>query len=247
MARGDNPSAMKGIDTFPRDRAREYLRDLLSPAACSTRRRARSDTLEWIDGFLAEHSSPDRHALLAYAHWHTSFPGPDASRQRSSPRAPGEIFAPICVPGPVLDRLHTQHTTLDHAAKHISTSTSHPIRMLRATGPSSSIRTYATNRSGPVTSPTYHSQRPTPQTADAEHWQTVERLLHDESIRVDTRLCGLFILLYGQRPSHISRLTRPREPHPRAGLDSLRRRSDRAAAGSQYVAAAALASGGQRR
>ncbi|WP_417556550.1 hypothetical protein [Microbacterium sp.] len=210
MAQGETPISHEGIDAFPRDRAREYLRDLL--VACGVlpeTSRALRDTLEWIDGFLAEHSSPDRHALLAYAHWHiVRRARMQALKGKFTESAGGNIRAHLRALGRFLDWLHTQHTTLDRVRQaHIDEYIAAHPNVTRHL-PQFLNWAYATNRSGPVISPTYHSQRPTPQTADTEHWQTVERLLHDESIRVDTRLCGLFVLLYGQRPSHISRMMR---------------------------------------
>lgn len=210
MAQGETPISHEGIDAFPRDRAREYLRDLL--IACGVlpeTSRALRDTLEWIDGFLAEHPSPDRHALLAYTRWHiVRRIRAQSSKGQFTESAGGNIRSHLRALGRFLDWLHTQHTTLDrsrqaHIDEYIAVypnDTRHLPQFLSWT--------YATNRSGPVTSPTHRSQRPTPQSAESEHWQTVERLLHDESIRVDTRLCGLFVLLYGQRPAHISRMTR---------------------------------------
>ena len=110
--------------------------------------------------------------------------------------------------GKFLTWLSAHHTTLDTARQtHIDE--------FLATYPAGTRHlpqflgwAHATGRSGPLTSPTYRSQQPTPQTVSSKHWDTVERLLHDESIRVDTRICGLFVLLYGQRPSRISRMTR---------------------------------------
>ncbi len=212
MARGETPISHEGIDAFPRDRAREYLRDLL--IACGVlpeTSRALRDTLEWVDGFLAEHSSPDRHVLLAYTHWHiVRRARAQAAKGKFTESAGGNIRAHLRALGRFLDWLHAQHTTLDRARQaHIDEYVAaHPNATRHL--PQFLSWTCATNRSGPVTSPTYRSQLPTPQTADAGHWQTVERLLQDESIRVDTRLCGLFVLLYGQRPSHISRVTRDR-------------------------------------
>lgn len=212
MAQGETPISHEGIDAFPRDRARAYLRDLL--VACGVlpeTSRALRDTLEWIDDFLAEHSSPDRHALLAYAHWRiVRRARAQAAKGKFTESAGGNTRAHLRALGRFLDWLHTQHTSLDHARQaHIDQYVAaHPNATRHL--PQFLNWTYATSRSGPVTSPTYHSQRPTPQTADAEHWQTVERLLHDENTRVDTRLSGLFVLLYGQRPAHISRLTRDR-------------------------------------
>lgn len=210
MAQGKTPISHEGIDAFPRDRAREYLRDLL--VACGVlpaTSRALRATLEWIDGFLSEHSSPDRYALLAYTHWHiVRRARAQASKGKFTESAGGNIRAHLRALGRFLDWLHAQQATLDRARQaHIDEYiAAHPNATRHL--PQFLNWAYATNRSGPVISPTYRSQRPTPQTADAEHWQTVELLLHDESIRVDTRLCGLFVLLYGQRPSHISRMTR---------------------------------------
>lgn len=210
MAQGETSISHEGIDAFPRDRAREYLRDLL--IACGVlpeTSRALRDTLEWIGGFFAEHSSPDRHALLAYAHWHiVRRARAQAAKGKFTESAGGNIRAHLRALGRFLDWLKSRQTTLDHARQaHVDeylaahpNGTRHLSQFLNWT--------YATSRSGPVTSPTHHSQRPTPQTADHEYWQTVERLLHDVSIRVDTRLCGFFVLLYAQRPSHISRMTR---------------------------------------
>ncbi|MFV0434311.1 MAG: hypothetical protein ACK5LO_10055 [Leucobacter sp.] len=210
MAQGETPISHEGIDAFPRDRAREYLRDLLiACGALPETSRALRDTLEWIDDFLAEHSSPDRYALLAYTHWHiVRRARAQAAKGKFTESAGGNIRAHLRALGRFLDWLNSHQTTLDHVRQaHIdeyiaahTNGTRHLPQFLNWT--------YATSRSGPVTSPTHHSQRPTPQTADNEYWQTVERLLHDESIRVDTRLCGFFVLLYAQRPSHISRMTR---------------------------------------
>jgi len=210
MARGETPISHEGIDTFPRDRGREYLRDLL--IACGVlpeTSRALRDTLEWIDDFLAEHSSPDRHALLAYTRWHiVRRIRAQASKGKFTESAGGNTRTHLRVLGRFLDWLHTHHTTLDRARQtHIDEFiAAHPNGTRHL--PQFLNWTHATNRSGQVTSPTYRSQQPTPGAAEDEHWQTVERLLNDEGIRVDTRLCGLFVLLYGQRSSHISRMTR---------------------------------------
>lgn len=210
MAHGETPISHEGIDASPRDRAREYLRDLL--VACGVlpdTPRALRNTLEWIDGFLTTHSSPDRHALLAYTRWHiTRRVRARAAQGNFTDSAGANIRVHLNTLGRFLGWLDTHQTSLDRArqADIDEFIAAHPNDTRHL--PQFLSWTYATGRSGLVTSPTYHSQLPTSQTAEDEHWQTVERLLHDESIRVDTRLCGLFVLLYGQRPSHISQMTR---------------------------------------
>lgn len=210
MAHERTPISHEGIDAFPRDRAREYLRDLLvaSGVLPADPRELRA-TLAWIDDFFAEHSSPDRHVLLAYARWHVVRRiRAQAAKDRFTDSAGNNARTHLRALGQFLDWLNSYHMTLDRARQaHVeeflaahSNGTRHLPQFLRWT--------HATSRSGPLTSPTYRSTQPTPQTAEHEHWHTVERLLHDESIRVDTRVCGLFVLLYGQRPLHISRMKR---------------------------------------
>ncbi len=210
MAHGQTPISHEGIDRFPRDRAREYLRDLLiASGVLPTDHRDMRGTLEWIDVFLADHSSPDRHVLLAYSRWHiVRRVRAQAAKDRFTESAGDNIRSHLSALGRFLDWLHTHDTTLDcvrqaHIDEYLA---AHPNGTRHL--PQFFTWTYATGRSGPVTSPIYRSQQPTQQMSERDHWHLAERLLHDESIRVDTRICGLFVLLYGQRTATISRMTR---------------------------------------
>lgn len=210
MAQGHTPISHEGVDTFPRDRSREYLRDLLiATGVLAPDARELRGLLAWLEDFLAQQPSSDRHTLQTYSRWNILRRArAQADKGQLTDNTVGNIRNHLRMLGEFLTWLNEHETTLDRARQahiddFISThpdATRHLPQFLRWT--------HSTGRSRLLTSPTYRSQQTSPQNAGSEHWQAVERLLHDESIRADTRICALFVLLYGQRVANISRMTR---------------------------------------
>ncbi|UNK69902.1 hypothetical protein [Microbacterium sp. H1-D42] len=210
MADGRTQISHEGIDSFARSASREYLRDLLiASGALAAEPRELRDTLEWIDGFLTDYAGPDRHVLTAYSRWNViRRVRARAARGKFTSSAAKNVPPHLRVLGDFMMWLAERRTDLATARQaHVDEFlTTHPEGARHL--PQFLKWAHSSGRCGPLTSPTYRSQQPTPQVPANEHWDTVERLLHDNSIRIDTRICGLFVLLYGQRPSHICQLTR---------------------------------------
>jgi len=55
--------------------------------------------------------------------------------------------------------------------------------------------------------PSISGGRTSPPASSDERWSQVTRLLHDDSVELQTRVAGLLVLLYGQQVSRISMLT----------------------------------------
>lgn len=210
MAHGQIPISHEGVDAFPRDRSREYLRDLLiASAILEPGSRELRGLLAWIEDFFAKHPSPDLRTLQAYTNWNILRRArARAAKGTLTDNAVGNIRNHLRMLGEFLAWLHEHETTLDRARQaQIDEFLSTHLDATRHL-PQFLSWTHSTGRSRLLTSPTYRSQQTSPQNAGSEHWHTVERLLHDESIRADTRICALFVLLYGQQVTSISRMTR---------------------------------------
>lgn len=209
MAQGETAVSHDGIDTFPPTRPREYIRDLLvSSSVLAPVPRELRNTLEWIDRFLSDLAGPDRHTLLTYTRWTVVRRLRTRSeRGRLTESVARNTRAHLRALGDFLSWLHAHGTSLGDARQaHIDAFlVARPIGIRHL--PQFLGWAHTTGHCGPLTAPTRRSELRTPQAADREHWENIERLLHDEKIRVDTRICGLFVLLYGQNLSRLCRMT----------------------------------------
>ena len=210
MAEGYTPVTHEGLDTFPRTRHREFLRDMLiSAGLLEPLPRQLRGILEWIDTFLDTISSPDRQVLVVYTRW-------TITRRLRARAASGDLTESTI--GNARTHLHALNSFLDWLTErsirlgdaqqaHIDEFLiARPIGVRHL--PQFLGWAHNAGHCRPLTSPTHHSAAAAAQGADHEHWALVKLLLNDESIRIDTRISGLFVLLYGQQLSHICRLTR---------------------------------------
>lgn len=213
MAEGRTPVSHGGLDSYPSTRQREFLRDMLiSAGVLKPVPRKLHTLLEWIDRFLDTVDSPDRQVLVVYARWTIT------RRLRASASRGSDLSEAVL--RNTRSHLHVLNSFLTWLAQRgisLNEARQSDVDEFLADCPGSirylpQFLTWAGEAGycGPLTAPTYRSSEPAAPDADDAHWAIVEHLLADDSVRVDTRVSGLFVLLYGQRLSHICRLTRDR-------------------------------------
>lgn len=209
MATGDVPITHPTLDTVTPARHRNYLRDLLVSAGVLPARDVDLErTTEWLAEFLAGLPPGDKKILRPYVRWHTS------PRLRSK-SAQGRMTAHVAANtrthlrrlAHFLAWLASHDATLDTARQRVVDA--YLVEFSDGVRHLPQFLDWAHNRGmcGDLSSP---SRRPgTSRTAlsDEQRWAAVERLLHDGGLPLDTRVIGLFVLLYGQPLSRISRIT----------------------------------------
>ena len=200
MARGETPISHRTFEALPSDKPHNYLRDLLAAVGVLPAYEARIERMiPWLKDLLAALPPKDAETVDRFARWHVL-------RRLRAKAARDELTksvvllgrARILAAGRLLAWLAEQDSTIatmsqgelehflaTHRGSH-STQNSF-IGWVRSSGINTGIRI-----------PPLPDIVPTVRMSDAERWAHVETLLHDESIRLYSRIAGLFMLLFAQ-------------------------------------------------
>jgi hypothetical protein len=213
MARGQVAISHDTFAVLPTDKAHNYLRDLLAALEVLPAYEPRIERMvPWLAELLAP--LPPEHADLArrYARWHVM--------RRLRRRADAGTLTNTIVNNARWQIIAatgfltwcTAHDTtpaaLDQAGleRYWTTHTNHAdgfLRWIRDTRINTTITIPAPRaRGGPAVT-----------VSDADRWQHVELLLHDDTIRHYTRIAGLFMLLFAQPLAHICRMRTDQVDH----------------------------------
>lgn len=208
MARGELQISHAAFDTLPADRAVNYVRDLLAalgvlpPYSPAVER-----IVPWLRGILAELPKPHAELIDRFARWQLLRRlRLLAERDRVTRGGVQHARAAILGAARFLRWLDEQDTTLAAVTQaHLEDY------LVCFPGRGSSLKVFLdwTHRSGLAAElqiPAH--ERPLPQVtlSDQRRWQQVERLLHDDDIRLYVRIGGLFLLLFAQPLARICRM-----------------------------------------
>lgn len=197
------------LDALLPNRAIDVLRRVLVTAGMLHGRDERLATLErWIDDFLPTISDPEERSLLErYCRW--THLRRLRRKSRTAPISSSQIGA---IRGD-LSRARTLLAWLHTRGTHFTDATAADIDQYLTIRPEhrgiAQLINWAKRHGYPALPHVTPPQRSAPRDliAEDERWRKVQRLLHDTDLHVGDRLAGLLVLLYGQWPSRIVRLT----------------------------------------
>lgn len=208
MAIGVVPITHQALDTVTPARHRNYLRDLLvSSGVLPAQDVDLERTMEWLAEFLTALPQGDKKILHPYVRWHTS------PRLRSK-SAQGRMTAHVAANtrthlrglAHFLAWLASRDAALDTARQQLVDA--YLVDFPAGVRHLPQFFDWAHNRGmcGDLSSPSRRPGNSRTAIPDEQRWAAVERLLHDGDLPLDTRVIGLFVLLYGQPLSRISRM-----------------------------------------
>jgi hypothetical protein len=209
MAAGRLPLTHQALDTHPRRRAADYLRDMLTATgALPPRDEPLARTGQWLAALLEGiEPAADRRLVQAYATWQVMRRlRASAAANVARPRTPtAHARTNIRAAISLLAWLRGHGTTLAACGQA-------DIDQWLGTGPSAVLvrdfLTWAATRHHcrrlAIPAPT---RRTGPAIADDHRWTLAGRLLHDTTLEATDRVAGCLLLLYGQPLSRIAAMT----------------------------------------
>jgi len=209
MAIGDIEISHDALDALPRTRALDYLRDFLAALGVLPPQHVELERLTpWLRTILADLPVADARVVHPYAEWHVlRRTRAKADRGRLTAAGARNGRALIRTAGHFLGWLTEHGTTLTTARQsHLDEYlVGHPGRVRFLDG----FLTWAHDRRliADLRTPRQQRSEPDVTLADDHRWTIVEELLHDETLPLDTRVAGLFVLLFGQPVTRICRMT----------------------------------------
>jgi hypothetical protein len=208
MARGQVDIDHDTFRGLPSDRAHDYLRTLLAAVGVLPPFDIHLERMpSWIEAIVADLASEDAALIRRFAHWqvlrrmrrasrdgHLSQGITNGSRRRIRVavdlvnyfRAQGAT--PATATQDLLER-HQQQRGRRLDAEHAF------VRWLHHTGVNTTLKM-----------PYVPATTPTVTVAADQRWDAVELLLHDPTLRLYTRVAGLFVLLFAQPLSQVVRM-----------------------------------------
>lgn len=200
MAHGEMPISHDAFRALPADRSHNYLRDLLTAAGVLPTYHAPLEQMErWLDTVLASLGADDTRLIGRYARWHL------LRKLRQS--AEHETLSKAAIYG-ARANVNAAIRLAQWSANHqtmIADLTQPQLEAYLAKHPGgrhtqqSFVAWLGRTRANPhITIPPRGSTLPEVIVADAERWEQIDRLLHDEDIALYARIGGLFTLLFAQ-------------------------------------------------
>lgn len=200
MARGQTPISHDTFRDLPADRPHNYLRDLLASTGVLPRYHASIEQMErWLDDKLALLDTDDAGVIGRYARWHLL-----RNLRKAADRG---VLTKSAIYGA---RSH-----VNGAIRLSRWATTRGITISGLTQPQ--LETYLADHPGGRNSQQgfvawlgrsrantgirmrwRESTLPAVIVADADRWEQIDRLLHDEQIALYARIGGLFTLLFAQ-------------------------------------------------
>lgn len=200
MARGQAPISHDTFRGLPADRSHNYLRDLLASTGVLPSYDAPIEQMErWLDDKLALLGAEDAGVIGRYARWHLL-----RNLRKAADRG-----------GLSKGAIYGARSHINGAIRLSRWATTRGITISGLTQPQ--LETYLADHPGGrnsqhgfvawlgrsrantgITMRWPEASLPEVIVADADRWEQIDRLLHDEQIAVDARIGGLFILLFAQ-------------------------------------------------
>jgi hypothetical protein len=209
MALGEIAVTHEALDTLPRTKSLDYLRDLLIAVEVLPTQVIEFERLgPWLRAVLAALAPSQARIVQPYATWNVLRGARDkANRGQLTPSAAEHARANI------LGAINFL-SFLDRRAQDLATArqvdlddylTGHHGRARHLAG----FLKWARQRLLVADLRTAPWQPTTPEVTltDDDRWAAVARLLHDDALNLDVRVAGLFVLLYGQPLTRICRTT----------------------------------------
>ncbi|MGI9017616.1 MAG: hypothetical protein ACR2HR_11040 [Euzebya sp.] len=208
MARGEMPITHDAFRALPADRSHNYLRELLtSVGVLPPYQPAIERMLPWLDAKLTELTAENASVINRFARWHilrrlrrTADAGTLTNGSINVARTQINAAIRLCNWATERGRSVTAMTQADLERYVINRPggqhTLHGfVAWLRRTGLNTAVRIAA-----------HETTLPEVILTDADRWAHVDILLHDDRIRLYARIGGLFMLLFAQPLTAISRM-----------------------------------------
>ena len=208
MALGQIPISHATFEAMPVNKTTNYLRDLLTALDVLPAYHAELERVSpWLSDLLAGQPKPDADLVARFARWHVLRRlREQSSRGRATHGAIQNGRAAIVAAARYLSWLAKQQTALgaatqDDLDRYLLT---HPSRRCTV----GSFIGWAHEHSLTTTARPPLRTRPAPQVtlSDQDRWTHIETLLHDDSIRLYSRVAGLLTLLFAQPLARILRM-----------------------------------------
>lgn len=200
MARRQTPISHDTFRDLPADRSHNYLRDLLASTGVLPRYHAPIEQMErWLDDKLALLDTEDAGVIGRYARWHLL-----RNLRNTADRG-----------GLTKSAIYGARSHINGAIRLSQWATTRGITISGLTQPQ--LETYLADHPGgrnsqqgfvawlgrsrantAITMRWRQSTLPEVIVADADRWEQIDRLLHDEKIALYARIGGLFTLLFAQ-------------------------------------------------
>jgi len=208
MALGQIPISHAAFETMPVNKTTNYLRDLLTALEVLPAYHAELERVgPWLTDLLTTLPKDHADVIARFARWHVLRRLREQARTgRATHGAIQNGRAAIVAAGRYLSWLAQQQTTLAHASqddldRYLLT---HPSR--RSTvGPFIGWAHEHALTSAPRP-PVRNPPPPQVTLSDQDRWAHVQTLLHDDSIRLYSRVAGLLTLLFAQPLARILRM-----------------------------------------
>jgi hypothetical protein len=207
---GNHPLTHQGLDELPDGRPLEHLRAVLVAVGTLPVRDEQMIRLErWATRAIARRTDPDERELLhRYTLWHVLHRlrrrlAGDQTTHEQAVAARRNIRSAMTL----LDWLTTQHLTLATAGQgNLETwlSTAQPTHRRDA---GNFVRWARKQNLTRLDLAAVRWGGPTAVINAEIRWTLARRLLHDDALKLEDRVAGLFVLLYAQTAATISRLT----------------------------------------
>ena len=201
MARGQIAISHQSFNALPMDRTHNYVRDLLVAVGVLEHY---EPFIERMTPWLATLGDPlnthHRHLIDQFAHWKVLH---HMRRQAGRGRLTNGVFQSS---RSRLRRVVALLVWLEERGRSIETATQSDLEEYLVTRPKSVASELGqflawagqTGLNHTLTSTYQSSSEPQVTMSDADRWDHVNTLLHDESIRLHTRIAGLLMLLFAQ-------------------------------------------------
>lgn len=208
MALGQIPISHAAFEAMPVNKTTNYLRDLLTALDVLPAYHAEVERLSpWLADLLATMPRPDADLIARYARWHVLRRlREQATRDKATHSAVQNARATIVAATRYLIWLAEQQTTLAEATQ--DDLDRYLLAFPARRGPVAPFIGWAREHALTTTNRPAGRNPPPPQVtlSDLDRWAHVETLLHDDSIRLYTRVAGLLTLLFAQPLARILRM-----------------------------------------
>lgn len=208
MARGELAISHATFDELPLNKTNNYLRDLLTAVGVLPPFHPKlARVARWLDELVTQRPPEQAEVLKRFGRWHVM--------RRLHHHAQADTLttgvisaerATIVVTLRFLDWLQQHQKPLTELAQ-----ADIDIYAAEHRGRATALRPFLswtrdTGLTGPVQAPIRASTQPVVTLSDEKRWHQVHTLLHDTSIRLYSRVAGLFVILYAQPLARIVRM-----------------------------------------
>ncbi|MEV6522878.1 hypothetical protein AB0M43_13100 [Longispora sp. NPDC051575] len=210
MALGEIPITHEALDALPRTPTLDHLRDFLITSGVLPAQHVRLERLvPWLNGLLTDLPSEHARIVRPFATWtvlrrarakadRAPFTQNQAARARSTIRTAVRLLQWLSTQGTTLAKL--RQPLLDHWILDCAQNERHYTKAF--------LRWAHQHRLAAELSITRHPEpQPTTTMHNDDRWTLVTKLLHDDHIALELRICGLFVLLFGQHLSRVAKMT----------------------------------------